>query len=119
MLPEEVAVVAMAVAAKVAVTAVAAKVVAMAVAAKAAAMAVVRPTNQLKTDLLELKVGKIVVMAVHHKMQAALIKDVVEEEEVLRLKGEMILPKTMVAQNLKDFFANAQHPQVAGQYFLK
>ena len=70
----------------------------MAVAAKAA-------TNQLMTDLLELLVGKIVVMATLHKMLMALIKVVVEEEEVLLLKGKMTLLQTMVVQNLKDFVA--------------
>ena len=70
----------------------------MAVAAKVA-------TNQLKTDLLELLVGKIVVMATLHKMLMALIKVVVEEEEALLLKGEMTLLQIMVAQNLKDFVA--------------
>ena len=106
------AVAVMAVAAKVAVTAVAV----MAVAAKVAAK-----INQLKIDLLELKVGKTVVMEMLLKMQMALIKVAVEEEEELRLKGEMTQLQIMAAQNLKDFvpFFNAQHLQVAGQFFLK
>jgi hypothetical protein len=87
----------MAVAAKAAVTAVAAKVAVTAVAAMAVAI------NQLKIGLLELRVGKIVVMVMLLKMQMALIKDVVEEEEVLRLKGETTLLQIMVAQNPKDF----------------
>jgi hypothetical protein len=94
------AVAAMAVAAKVAVTAVAA----MAVAAKVAVTAVVvKVINQLKIDLLELRAGKIAVMEMLLKMQMALTKVVVEEEEVLRLKGETTLLLIMVAQNLKDF----------------
>jgi len=69
-----------------------------------AAMAVVaKVINQLKIGLLELKAGKIVVMEMLLKIQMALIKVVVEEEEVLRLKGETILLQIMVAQNLKDF----------------
>jgi hypothetical protein len=89
----------MAVAAKVAVTAV----VAMAVAAKVAVTAKV--INQLKTDLLGLKAGKIAVMAMLLKTRTALIKVVVEEEEVLRLKGGTTLLQIMVEQNPRDFTA--------------
>ena len=83
----------------VAVMAVAAKAVATAVAVMAVAAKVI---NQFKIDLLELKVGKIAVMEMLLKMQVALIKVVVEEEEVLRLKGVTTLLQIMEAQNLKD-----------------
>jgi hypothetical protein len=109
----------------VAVTAVAAKaaVTAVAVTAVAAKVAVtaVAVIKQRKIGLLELKAGKIVVMAMLLKMQMTLIKVVVEEEEELRPKGETILLQIMVEQNLRDFavFFNAQHLQVVGQFFLK
>jgi len=70
-----------------------------------AAAAMAAAVNQLKIDLLELKVGKIVVMAMHHKILVALIKVAVEEEEELRLKVETTLLQIMVVQNLKDFVA--------------
>ena len=72
-------------------------------AAEAATAAAVKLINQLKIDLLELKVGKIVVTAMLLKMSMTMIKVVVEEEEVLRLKGEPTLLQIMAAQNLKDF----------------
>ena len=94
----------------------------MAVAVKVAAMAAaVKLINQLKTDPLELKAGKIVVMGMLLKMLMALIKVVVEGEEVLRLKVETTLLRTTVEQNLKNFFytVNAQHLQVVGQFYSK